>query len=336
VVRRRHGVPFPRERRAADVELFLPAPDDVEDLVVHLAGDLAVRGALSRERGARAAACPTRAGQACAAVGAAQAARICWRGRRVSAASRSSSRPTASACATCSTCRPRRSAAPGRSREDPRAWSTRPRRRPFAASLLFSYVASFIYEGDAPLAERRAQALSVDQAQLRELLGEAELRELLELDAIESVERQLQHLERERHVRHADALHDLFLSLGELSRDGIIARTDEAQRSHVDGWLAALAKERRIIEVTIAGERRFAAAEDAGKLRDALGLVPPVGLPSAFLEPTRDALARGRRALRTHPRSLPRRVRRRALRPRHRACAHGPRAARRGGPRRRG
>ncbi len=89
---------------------------------------------------------------------------------------------------------------------------------PFAASLLFSYVANYIYDGDAPLAERRAQALSVDQAQLRELLGDAELRELLDADALEALERQLQHLDEKYQVRTADGLHDLLIRIGDLSR----------------------------------------------------------------------------------------------------------------------
>src|SRR3954466_2320299 len=88
---------------------------------------------------------------------------------------------------------------------------------PFAASLLFSYVASFIYDGDAPLAERRAQALSVDQSQLRELLGDAELRELLDADAMEAIERQLQRLDPQYRVKSADGVHDMLLSLGDLT-----------------------------------------------------------------------------------------------------------------------
>ena len=160
---------------------------------------------------------------------------------------------------------------------------------PFAASLLFSYVANFIYDGDAPLAERRAQALSVDQAQLRELLGEAELRELLDPEAIESLERSLQRLEG-RHVRHADGLHDLLLSLGDLSEEEIRARTETPEEA--PRWLEELVRERRVIPVRIAGEARFAAAEDAGRLRDALGIVPPPGLPDAFLEPAAERRAR--------------------------------------------
>src|SRR5205814_9876601 len=88
---------------------------------------------------------------------------------------------------------------------------------PFAASLLFSYVASFIYDGDAPLAERRAQALAVDQSQLRELLGDAELRELLDADSMEAVERQLQRLDPAYQVKSADGMHDMLLSLGDLT-----------------------------------------------------------------------------------------------------------------------
>jgi ATP-dependent Lhr-like helicase len=159
---------------------------------------------------------------------------------------------------------------------------------PFAGSLLFSYVANFIYDGDAPLAERRAQALSVDQAQLKELLGEAELRELLDAEAIESLERSLQRLEG-RKVRHADGLHDLLLSLGDLSEEEIAARSETP--GEVPGWLAQLAKERRAIRLRIPGSLRWAAAEDAGRLRDALGIVPPPGLPAAFLEPTDEPVA---------------------------------------------
>src|SRR5207244_6000543 len=96
---------------------------------------------------------------------------------------------------------------------------------PFAASLLFSYVASFIYDGDAPLAERRAQALAVDQSQLRELLGDAELRELLDAESMDAVERQLQRLDPQYRAKSADAIHDMLLSLGDLSEDEIRERS---------------------------------------------------------------------------------------------------------------
>ncbi|HET8774155.1 MAG TPA: DEAD/DEAH box helicase, partial [Thermoanaerobaculia bacterium] len=92
---------------------------------------------------------------------------------------------------------------------------------PFASSLLFGYVANYIYDGDAPLAERRAQALAIDQSQLRELLGEAELRELLDEAALADIEAQLQHLDESRQARSADGVHDLLLRLGDLTRDEI-------------------------------------------------------------------------------------------------------------------
>src|SRR5207244_5557531 len=96
---------------------------------------------------------------------------------------------------------------------------------PFAASLLFSYVASFIYDGDAPLAERRAQALAVDQSQLRDLLGDAELRELLDAESMDAIERQLQRLDPQYLVKSADGLHDMLLSLGDLTRAEIAERS---------------------------------------------------------------------------------------------------------------
>jgi ATP-dependent helicase Lhr and Lhr-like helicase len=159
---------------------------------------------------------------------------------------------------------------------------------PFAASLMFSYVGSFLYDGDAPLAERRAHALSVDPAQLRELLGEAELRELLDADAIASLERSLQHLGGHRPAAHADALHDLLLSIGDLSEPEIAARC--AAPEGAPALLAALGDARRTFAFTVQGERRFAAAEDAGRYRDALGISPPKGLPAALLSPVADPL----------------------------------------------
>jgi ATP-dependent helicase Lhr and Lhr-like helicase len=159
---------------------------------------------------------------------------------------------------------------------------------PFAASLLFSYVGNFLYDGDAPLAERRAHALSVDAAQLRELLGEAELRELLDAGAIADQERALQRLDARRPVAHADALHDLLLSLGDLTEPEIAARC--APPDAAPTLIAELTSARRILAVTLAGERRFAAAEDAARLRDALGVKLPRGLPAALLEPVADPL----------------------------------------------
>ena len=171
---------------------------------------------------------------------------------------------------------------------------------PFAASLLFNYVANFMYEGDAPLAELRAQALTVDPAQLRALLGEVELRELLDQDAVSELELQLQHLTRERAARHADGLHEMLLRLGDLTRDEIVARS--ADPAAADDWIATLVRERRLLDVRIGNDTRFIAAEDAGRYRDALGIALPLGLPEAFLatdEP--DPLASlVRRYARTH------------------------------------
>jgi ATP-dependent Lhr-like helicase len=157
---------------------------------------------------------------------------------------------------------------------------------PFAASLLFSYVSNFIYEGDAPLAERRAQALTIDPAQLAALLGEAELRSLLDPDAIREVEHDVQRLGWP--IEHADALHDLLIAIGDLSLDELERRASD--RSALAGWLVELERSRRVIRAAIAGTERLAAAEDAARLRDALGVALPRGLPGAFLEPVANAL----------------------------------------------
>jgi ATP-dependent Lhr-like helicase len=160
---------------------------------------------------------------------------------------------------------------------------------PFASSLLFNYVGNFIYEGDAPLAERRAAALALDHAQLRELLGGAELRELLDGDTIDQLGLELQKL-AEPHCRHVDAVHDLLLTLGDLTADELWARCDHAlvTRADLERWLAELSDTRRIVAVRIGGEPRYAASEDAARLRDALGVNPPAGLPGAFLERVAD------------------------------------------------
>ncbi len=155
---------------------------------------------------------------------------------------------------------------------------------PFSASLLFGYVANYLYEGDAPLAERRAQALAVDQAQLRELLDR---------DQLAALELQLQGLSGHR-ANGPDRLHDLLLRLGDLTPDELAVRVDPGAdadpAARAREWLSALVRERRAMPLRIAGEERYAAAEDAGRLRDALGCVPPPGLPGAFLEPVSRAL----------------------------------------------
>jgi len=169
---------------------------------------------------------------------------------------------------------------------------------PFAASLLFSYVANFLYDGDAPLAERRAQALTIDQDQLRELLGEADLRELLDADAIAEVEEIAQCLPENYRARSADGIHDLCLRLGDLSRDELARRVVSPDLlTHVD----RLVRSRRLLELRIAGERRLIAAEDAARYRDALGVPLPPGLATALLEPVaHPVLELVRRYARTH------------------------------------
>jgi len=158
---------------------------------------------------------------------------------------------------------------------------------PFSASLLFGYVANYLYDGDAPLAERKAQALSVDQAQLRELLGQAELRELLDPEVIDEVEHTLQGLDETHRARSADRVHELLLRIGDLTPDELRARVIGTD---AEAWIRELRRDRRIIQARMAGDERFAAAEDAGRLRDAFGVQPPPGLPQAFLEPAPHAL----------------------------------------------
>jgi ATP-dependent Lhr-like helicase len=169
---------------------------------------------------------------------------------------------------------------------------------PFAASLLFSYVANFVYEGDAPLAERRAQALTIDQDQLRELLGEADLRELLDADAIAEVEEAAQCLAENYRARSADGIHDLCLRLGDLTREELARRVVSAGLlTNID----RLVRGRRLLELRIAGEKRLIAAEDAARYRDGLGIPLPPGLAAALLEPVaQPVLELVRRFARTH------------------------------------
>jgi ATP-dependent Lhr-like helicase len=153
------------------------------------------------------------------------------------------------------------------------------RASPFASSILFSYVAEYMYEGDQPLAERRAQALTLDRDLLAELLGSEDLRELLDPEAIAAVELELQGLLPERFPRDLDEAHDLLVRLGDLSDD------DARARGVSEDWLRGLEKERRAVAIRIAGQPRWIAAEDAGRYRDALGASLPVGLPDVFLDP---------------------------------------------------
>jgi len=161
---------------------------------------------------------------------------------------------------------------------------------PFARSLLFGYVAAFMYEGDSPLAERRAAALSLDTGLLAELLGRAELRELLDPAVIERVELQLQRLDPERRVRGVEGVADLLRLLGPLDVEEVAARSESEDVAEAAGHLAALVDTKRALAVTIAGVERFSAIEDASRLRDALGVPLPIGVPVAFIEPVDDPL----------------------------------------------
>ena len=159
---------------------------------------------------------------------------------------------------------------------------------PFAKSLLFSYIGAFMYEGDSPLAERKAQALALDSSLLAELLGQADLRELLDPAVVGQVEAELQRLTAERACRSLEAVADLLRVIGPLSQAEVAQRC--AEPGIAAGWLAELDASRRAIEVRIGGEARWAAIEDAGRLRDALGVPLPPGVPVAFTEPLPDPL----------------------------------------------
>ena len=157
---------------------------------------------------------------------------------------------------------------------------------PFANALLFDYIAQFMYEGDSPLAERRAAALSLDSGLLAELLGRVELRELLDAGVLELTERELQRLTPERQARDAEALADLLRLLGPLTP------AEAALRCTADPgpWFAELARARRALSVSYAGQQWWVAIEDAARLRDALGVPLPIGVPAAFIEPVADPL----------------------------------------------
>jgi ATP-dependent Lhr-like helicase len=170
---------------------------------------------------------------------------------------------------------------------------------PFASSLLFDYVATYMYEGDTPNAERRAAALALDRDLLSELLGADELRELINPEALEDVERSLQLLHPDALAKDRDALQQVLRRLGDLTVDELEERTAEGYSA--ESMLTKLERERRAIPVRIAGAQRWIAAEDAGLYRDALGVPPPGGLPESYLEPAEDAmLTVVRRYARTH------------------------------------
>ena len=182
---------------------------------------------------------------------------------------------------------------------------------PYSASLLFDYIATYMYEDDTPPAERRAQALSLDRDLLRELLGQEELRDLLDADALEEVETQLR-----GNPRNADQLHDQLRLRGDL-REG----------EYDEGFAQTLLRERRALLVRFAGEQRLIAAEDAGRYRDALGVMPPGGLPEVFLEGGADSLEQLVLRYAQRTRAVHDGAGERALRTRRRALAAAARAA---------
>ena len=159
---------------------------------------------------------------------------------------------------------------------------------PFATSLSFDFVASFMYDYDAPPAERRAMALTVDQTLLRELLGEPAMRDLLEPEAVAGVEADLQSLSPERRASGEDATADLLRRLGPLTPAAVAARSADADANAI---LSRLERTRRVIRVTLHGEPHWAAVEDAGRLRDGLGVAVPPGIPAAHLEPGDDPVS---------------------------------------------
>jgi len=181
---------------------------------------------------------------------------------------------------------------------------------PFAQALLFGYTAQFLYDGDAPLAERRAAALSLDPELLTELLGEqgaTPLADLLDPGAVERTEAELQALADDRQARDAEGLWDVLRRTGPHPAHALRARTRQESRDQVDEWLVGLERDRRVIRVRLGGRtgdedaEQWAVVEDAGRLRDALGVALPVGVPETFTEPVPDPLGDlVRRHARTH------------------------------------
>ena len=280
---------YPDGERIPDTSLLLPDPDEVERLVVRQLGSTAMFSARFREAAGRALLLPRRRPGARAPL---------WQLRKrasdlLAVAARFGSFPiileTYREClrdifdlpALTDIMRRVRS----RSIRVVNVESQKP--SPFSSSLLFGYVANYIYDGDAPLAERRAQALSVDQSQLRDLIGDTELRDLLDEAVLDALEQELQHLPVRLHARNTDAVHDLLLRLGDLSRAEIEARSVNGV---TEAAIDELVRARRIFAVRIAGEQRFIAVEDAARYRDAIGVPLPPGLPATLLEPVADPI----------------------------------------------
>ncbi len=158
---------------------------------------------------------------------------------------------------------------------------------PFAADLLFGYVAEFLYGSDVPLAERRASVLALDSRLLGDLLGQVDLAELLDPVVVQAVAEALQRLSPERRVRGVEGIADVLRELGPMTEAQVGARLLEGD---AQAFLQSLQKQRRVIRVTLAGTSQWAAIEDATRLRDALGVALPARIPSAFLQPTHDPL----------------------------------------------
>ena len=285
------AIRFPEGDLAGVDELLFPEPDEVEDLVVGQLGGSALFASRFRENAGRALLLPRRRPGSRTPL---------WQQRQRSAdllavAARYGSFPilveTYRECLSDVFDLPalRQILAGIASREIAVHAVETARASPFASSLMFDYVAAYMYEGDAPLAERRAGALTLDRDLLRELLGQEELRELLDADALADLELSLQGLADDRLAASADQLHDRLRRLGDLTVDEVDARV-EGGSPIAARWLDELGSARRAVIVGMAGEQRWLAIEDVARYRDGLGVPPPVGVPAAFLGPAVGAL----------------------------------------------
>jgi ATP-dependent helicase Lhr and Lhr-like helicase len=283
-------VRYPDGERPPDTSLLIPDPDEVERLVVRQLGSTAMFSARFREAAGRALLLPRRRPGARAPL---------WQLRKrasdlLAVAARYGSFPiileTYRECLRDIFDLPALTDLLRRVRSRTLRVVTVESRTPspFSASLLFGYVANYLYDGDAPLAERRAQALSVDQSQLRDLIGDTELRDLLDEAVLDTVEAELQHLPPRFHARSADAVHDLLLRLGDLTADETAVRSEAGVAAAA---IDELVKTRRALQVRIAGEERLIAVEDAARYRDAIGVPLPPGLPETLLEPVADPVS---------------------------------------------
>lgn len=279
-------------RRLAEIEaLLFPEPDEIEDLVVEAVGGSALFASRFRENAGRALLLPRRRPGSRTPL---------WQQRQRSAdllqvASRYGSFPilveTYRECLSdVFDLDALRELLAGIARREVAVHSVETvKASPFASSLLFDYVAAYMYDGDAPLAERRAGALALDRDLLRELLGQEELRELLDPAALADLELSLQALAEDRRADSAEHLHDLLRRLGDLSPVEVGDRVDGGA-AVADGWLRDLAASRRAVVLRVGGEDRWVAIEDVARYRDGVGAAPPRGVPDAFLVPATNAL----------------------------------------------